>query len=52
MLKVLIILVILILAIIDIVAIIGPFVKRLCEKHNRKKRQKAFAKKMKELEIK
>jgi len=52
MLKVLIIVFISIFAVIDIIAIIGPAVRKYLDKKNKLKRRKAFAEKMKELEIK
>ena len=52
MLKKLIIIFISIFAIIDLIIIVAPRIKKLVQKIKRKKRQKAFGQKMKDLEIK
>ena len=55
-LKKLIVALIILFAIIDLIAIFGPSIKQILKKHSERKaklkRQKAFAKKMKDLEIK
>lgn len=52
MLKKLIIIFISIFALIDLIIIIAPRIKKWVQKLKRKKRQKAFGRKMKDLEIK
>lgn len=52
MLKKLIIIFISIFAIIDLIIVFAPRIKKWIEKCKRKKRQKAFGRKMKDLEIK
>lgn len=52
MLKKLIIIFISIFAIIDLIIVLAPRIKKWIEKCKRKKRQKAFGRKMKDLEIK
>lgn len=52
MLKKLIIIFISIFAIIDLIIVLAPRIKKWIEKCKRKKRQKAFERKMRDLEIK
>lgn len=52
MLKILIIILLSIFVIIDFAAICGPDIRKLLNNKKKKKEQKAFAEKMKKLEIK
>lgn len=52
MLKKLIIIFLSIFAVIDLIIVLTPRIKKWIERRQRKKRQKAFGRKMKDLEIK